>query len=205
MLGKRGSAASPYAAFYEGSLRLAPYAAHYLMLVALGKVMNLLRAQADRGALHRGDAALHGVAALACGRSRVPALLAFPLAYNLTLHYGFISFALSLPVLMLAAGADGETPSQRAGRSLRRSWLWHRRAGGAPLSVSPAKFSLRSGRRPCVRAVGGRALAAHDFGPARFCRPSPRVVLAPRRFRGQRRGQSLLRPLSHGTCSSAIA
>src|ERR1039458_883843 len=27
-------------------------------------------------------------------------LLAFPLAYNLTLHYGFISFALSLPVVL---------------------------------------------------------------------------------------------------------
>jgi hypothetical protein len=36
----------------------------------------------------------------ACRRSRIPALLAFPLAYNLTLHYGFVSFALSLPVLL---------------------------------------------------------------------------------------------------------
>ena len=35
----------------------------------------------------------------ACGRSRLPALLAFPLAYNLTLHYGFISYAVSLSVL----------------------------------------------------------------------------------------------------------
>ena len=40
-----------------------------------------------------------------CGRSRVPALLAFPLAYNLTLHYGFISFALSLPVLLFMLAA----------------------------------------------------------------------------------------------------
>ena len=37
----------------------------------------------------------------ACGRSRIPALLGFPLAYNLTLHYGFLSFATSLPVLFV--------------------------------------------------------------------------------------------------------
>ena len=41
----------------------------------------------------------------ACGRSVIPALLAFPLAYNLSLHYGFISFALSLPALLLLLAA----------------------------------------------------------------------------------------------------
>jgi len=91
-----------YAAFYEGSLRLAPYAAHYFMLVALGKVMNLLLAHKLIVALYIAAMPLSTASLLvACGRSRVPALLAFPLAYNLTLHYGFISFALSLPVLML--------------------------------------------------------------------------------------------------------
>jgi hypothetical protein len=37
----------------------------------------------------------------ALDRSRLPALLAFPLAYNLPFHYGFVSFAFSLPVLVL--------------------------------------------------------------------------------------------------------
>jgi hypothetical protein len=36
----------------------------------------------------------------ALGRSRLPALLAFPLAYNLPLQYGFVGFAFSLPVLL---------------------------------------------------------------------------------------------------------
>jgi len=124
MLGKRGSAASPYAAFYEGSLRLAPYAAHYFMLVALGKVMNLLLAHKLIVALYIAAMPLSTASLLvACGRSRVPALLAFPLAYNLTLHYGFISFALSLPVLMLLLAQVVKHLHSEPGQ-LRRSWLW---------------------------------------------------------------------------------
>jgi hypothetical protein len=124
MLGKRGSAASPYAAFYEGSLRLAPYAAHYFMLVALGKVMNLLLAHKLIVALYIAAMPLSTASLLvACGRSRVPALLAFPLAYNLTLHYGFISFALSLPVLMLLLAQVVKHLHSEPGQ-VRRSWLW---------------------------------------------------------------------------------
>ena len=124
MLGKRGSPASPYAAFYEGSLRLAPYAAHYLMLVGLGKVMNLLAAHKLIVALYIAAMPLStGSLLVACGRSRVPALLAFPLAYNLTLHYGFISFALSLPVLMLLLAQTVKHLRSQPGH-VRRSWLW---------------------------------------------------------------------------------
>ena len=124
MLGKRGSPASPYAAFYEGSLRMAPYAAHYLMLVALGKVMSLLAAHKLIVALYIAAMPLSTASLLsACGRSRVPALLAFPLAYNLTLHYGFISFALSLPVLLLLLAQVLRHLSSPSGQ-LRRSWLW---------------------------------------------------------------------------------
>jgi hypothetical protein len=124
MLGKRGSAASPYAAFYDGSLRLAPYAAHYFMLVALGKVMNLLLAHKLIVALYIAAMPLSTASLLkACGRSRVPALLAFPLAYNLTLHYGFISFALSLPVLMLLLAQVVKHLHSEPGH-VRRSWLW---------------------------------------------------------------------------------
>jgi len=123
MLGKRGSAASPYAGFYDGSLRVAPYAAHYIMLVALGKVMNLLAAHKLIVALYVAAMPLATASLLAaCGRSRIPALLAFPLAYNLTLHYGFISFALSLPVLMLLLAQEVKHLHSQPGQ-VRRSWL----------------------------------------------------------------------------------
>ncbi len=124
MLGKRGSPASPYAAFYDGSLRVAPYAAHYIMLVGLGKVMNLLAAHKLIVALYIAAMPLCTASLLvACGRSRVPALLAFPLAYNLTLHYGFISFALSLPVLMLLLAQMVRHLQSQPGQ-VWRSWLW---------------------------------------------------------------------------------
>jgi hypothetical protein len=124
MLGKRGSLASPYAAFYQGSLRVAPYAAHYLMLVALGKVMSLLVAHKLIVALYIAAMPLSTASLLAaCGRSRVPALLAFPLAYNLTLHYGFISFALSLPVLVQLLAQVVKHLFSPPGQ-VWRSWLW---------------------------------------------------------------------------------
>jgi hypothetical protein len=124
MLGKRGSPISPYAEFYQGSLRVAPYAAHYLMLVALGKVMNLLAAHKLIVALYIAAMPLSTASLLmACGRSRVPALLAFPLAYNLTLHYGFVSFALSLPVLMLLLAQTVRHLHSQTGQ-VWRSWIW---------------------------------------------------------------------------------
>jgi hypothetical protein len=101
MLSKVGHPGSPYAPYYEGGLRIAPYAAHFVALVALGKVMSLLAAHKLIIVLYVAGLPLAMAALLAaCRRSRVPALLAFPLAYNLTLHYGFISFALSLPVVL---------------------------------------------------------------------------------------------------------
>ncbi len=124
MLGKRGSPASPYADFYQGGLRVAPYAAHYLMLVALGKVMSLLTAHKLIVALYVAAMPLSTASLLAaCGRSRIPALLAFPLAYNLTLHYGFVSFALSLPVLLLLLAQVVKQLFGPPGR-VWRSWLW---------------------------------------------------------------------------------
>jgi hypothetical protein len=101
MLSKVGNPGSPYAPFYEGGLRVAPYAAHFVALVALGKVMGLLAAHKLIIVLYVAGLPLAMASLLAaCRRSRVPALLAFPLAYNLTLHYGFVSFALSLPVVV---------------------------------------------------------------------------------------------------------
>ena len=102
MLTKQGEASSPYQPYYEGGFAVAPYAAHYLALRVFGLVLPLMAAHKVVVGLY--VAAFPLAAALllgACGRSRVPALLAFPLAYNLSLHYGFVSFALSLPVVFL--------------------------------------------------------------------------------------------------------
>jgi hypothetical protein len=101
MLSKVGRAGSPYAPYYEGGLRIAPYAAHFVAMIGLGKVMGLLAAHKLIIIAYVAGLPLAMASLLAaCRRSRIPALLAFPLAYNLALHYGFISFALSLPVLL---------------------------------------------------------------------------------------------------------
>ncbi len=106
MLAKNGREGSPYGPFYVGTPGLAPYAAHYLALWLFSRVMPLVAAHKVVIALYvAGMPAAAGSLLGACRRSRIPALLAFPLAYNLTLHYGFVSFAISIPVLlwMLAA------------------------------------------------------------------------------------------------------
>lgn len=100
MLSKRGDPASPYAPWYEARLGVAPYAAHYGALLLLGHVTSLVRAHLIIVMAYVAALPLAMAATLsAMGRSRLPALLGFLLAYNLTLHYGFVSFALSLPVL----------------------------------------------------------------------------------------------------------
>jgi hypothetical protein len=101
MLSKVGKIGSPYTPYYEGGLRIAPYAAHFVVLIGLGKFMSLLAAHKLIIILYVAGLPLAMASLLAaCRRSRIPALLAFPLAYNLTLHYGFVSFALSLPVVI---------------------------------------------------------------------------------------------------------
>lgn len=125
MLSKAGSPDSPYAPYYDGGVRVAPYAAHYILLIALGKVMNLLLAHKVIVAAYVAGLPLATASLLSgCGRSRIPALLAFPLAYNLTLHYGFISFALSLPVLMLLLGQMVKHLLSHGRRRVFWTWLW---------------------------------------------------------------------------------
>jgi hypothetical protein len=106
LLSKVGNPNSPYAPYYDGGIGLDPYAAHFVALLLLGKVMNLLAAHKLIIAAYVAGLPLAAASLLgACRRSRVPALLAFPLAYNLTLHYGFVSFALSLPFVFLLLAA----------------------------------------------------------------------------------------------------
>jgi hypothetical protein len=102
MLAKSGRPDSPYAAFYDGGPSLAPYAAHYLALWLMSKVMSVFTAHELLTVLYVAGLPLAMASLLnVLGRSRLPALLAFPLAYNLPLNYGFISFAFSLPVVVL--------------------------------------------------------------------------------------------------------
>jgi hypothetical protein len=124
MLAKAGHPSSPYAPFYEGGLRVAPYAAHFVALVALAKVMNLLAAHKVIMILYVAGLPLAMASLLgACRRSRLPALLAFPLAYNLALHYGFISFVLSLPVVLWLLAETAKLAWSESRRAFRRRWL----------------------------------------------------------------------------------
>jgi len=123
LLSKVGDPSSPYAPYYDGGLRMAPYAAHFLALAMLGKVIGLLAAHKLIIVLYVAGLPLSAAWLLAaCGRSRVPALLAFPLAYNLPLHYGFITFTLSLPVVLLLLAAMVKLAFVRGRR--RTLWTW---------------------------------------------------------------------------------
>ena len=124
MLSKVGDPASPYSAYYDGSLRLAPYAAHFVALAIFGKVMNLLAAHKLIIMLYVAGLPLAMASLLAAlRRSRVPALLAFPLAYNLTLHYGFVSFALSLPVVLLLLASMAKLSLAQGRRRVPGWWI----------------------------------------------------------------------------------
>jgi len=124
MLSKVGRPDSPYAPYYEGGLRIAPYAAHFIALVGLGKVMGLLAAHKLIVMVYVAGMPLAMASLLAaCRRSRIPALLAFPLAYNLTLHYGFISFALSLPVVLWLLAEMTKLAHAETRRAFALRWL----------------------------------------------------------------------------------
>ena len=124
LLAKVGRPDSPYAPYYEGGLRIAPYAAHFVALIAFGKVMSLLAAHKLIIVLYVAGLPLAMASLLAaCRRSRIPALLAFPLAYNLTLHYGFVSFALSLPMVLWLMAEMTKLAHSDRGRTFFKRWL----------------------------------------------------------------------------------
>jgi hypothetical protein len=124
MLSKVGRPGSPYAAYYEGGLRIAPYAAHFIALIGLGKIMGLLAAHKLIIIVYVAGLPLAMASLLAsCRRSRIPALLAFPLAYNMTLHYGFVSFALSLPVLLWLLAEMTKLAHSESSHVFRARWL----------------------------------------------------------------------------------
>lgn len=92
---------TPQHALYEAHVAPSGYFAYYALLYLLGKLSSLQLAH--RLIISVMIAALP----LACARllqslgtARFPSLLAFPLAYNMPLHYGFVSFACSIPILV---------------------------------------------------------------------------------------------------------
>lgn len=102
LLSKGVGEGSPYAGYYTIKNLWAPYSAHYIALVVIGKLVGgVALAHNVVMVLYVASLPLTMAAFLgACGRSRIPALLAFPLAYNLCLHYGFVSFCLSMPAML---------------------------------------------------------------------------------------------------------
>jgi hypothetical protein len=92
---------TPQHALYEAHFSPSGYFAYYFLLYQLGKLCSLQLAH--RLIIGVTIAALP----LAClrlsralGIASFPSLLAFPLAYNMPLHYGFVSFACSIPIMV---------------------------------------------------------------------------------------------------------
>lgn len=92
---------TPQHALYEAHVAPSGYFAYYALLYLLGKVCSLQLAHrliicVMIAALPLFCARLLRV----LGSASFPSLLAFPLAYNMPLHYGFVSFACSIPILV---------------------------------------------------------------------------------------------------------
>ncbi len=121
MLGKVDAPASPYHQIYDGGLRVSPYMAHLGALHLLSRLIPINAAHKLIMGCYVAGLPLSTAYLLSrCGRSRVPALLGFVLVYNMTVHYGFISFAISVPVLlgMLGLLASVTAPATAQGKSV---------------------------------------------------------------------------------------
>ena len=91
----------------------------------------------------------------ACRRSRVPALLAFPLAYNLALHYGFISFALSLPLLLVLLAQVVRLLTAPDGIARRWVATAARRRAGAAVDADDEGSARKVASQPLTRLPSG--------------------------------------------------
>jgi hypothetical protein len=118
-LAKASSPDSPYAKLYTVELRLAPFDAHFALLLALSSWMPLgVAGKVLVGLQVLGLPVACARLLAACGRSTLPALLAFPLGYAMPVHYGLIAFVLAVPVLVwvFAEAADEPAWRRRPGR-----------------------------------------------------------------------------------------
>lgn len=120
MLGKGAGSASPYAGLYEPRFWPPPPALPWLALALLGKIVGSMAALRLLVALYVAALPLAvGALARRLGGAAMPALLAFPLAYNMALHHGFLGYAFSLPILFatLAAAAGYLGSHRRSARA----------------------------------------------------------------------------------------
>ncbi len=100
-LRKSGTADSPYAARFVVGLELAPFVAHLVVLQALATVMSIgAAAKVLVGAVVLTLPIVTARFLSVSGRSRVPAVIAFPLAYSMPLHFGLIAFVMAMPILV---------------------------------------------------------------------------------------------------------
>jgi hypothetical protein len=118
-LGKMGVSGAPAHTFYE-RVGLTPYSAYYALVRVFGLALPLRIAHKLVLALIVAalPLALHRLLT-ATNRSPLPALLAFPLAYAMPLHYGFVSYMLALPLLLLVIAEAFAVARGRA----RGGWL----------------------------------------------------------------------------------
>lgn len=102
MLSKAGSDASPYADFYSPRFWPVPPALPWLTLTLLNQILSPTNALKLLVGVYIASLPLTvALFSRRLGGAVTPALLAFPLTYNIGLHYGFIGYTFSLPILFV--------------------------------------------------------------------------------------------------------
>lgn len=115
MLGKASNDASPYADFYSPRLWPVPPALPWATLALLGQILSLPSALKLLVGVYIAALPLAVAAFTRClGGAAVPALLAFPLTYNIGLHYGFLGYTFSLPILFVMLGHAARLLDQKS-------------------------------------------------------------------------------------------
>lgn len=159
MVAKAGDPESPYAPFYALRLWPTPPALPWVLVALAGKI-------AGAYAMHVVVTAYVAVLPLAVaayaralGGAVLPCLLAFPLAFNVGLHYGFLGFVLSLPALF---GTLALATRMAGSDSIRaRSWIGLALAGCGLYGLHLETYALG------VAVVGATALAARGAARVR--------------------------------------
>lgn len=215
---------------YEVGLQLSSYQVYYGLLSALSQGLPVLLAHRVVMALYVAALPL-GMARLlaACGRSRVPALLGFPLGYNLGFYHGQVHFLLALPLLcfflgQVADNLDDEYEGEPVNRAFVRDgmlvvltallFLCHLELYALGLllglcficfSAAPMVYRIRTGLAflPSLVLLGWTQAVARGAGDQAALLRSPGEVLS--LVRAQRLGEIGSRPLGEALLGDAWA
>ncbi|HEX2879411.1 MAG TPA: hypothetical protein VHO25_07725 [Polyangiaceae bacterium] len=124
MLSKADHDTSPYAAFYSPRWWPIPPALPWATLALLSQVFSALNALKLLIGIYIASFPL-AVAAFTrrSGGSAVPALLAFPLTYNVGLHYGFLGYVFSLPILFVMLCHAAKLLDEKSAPIRASAWL----------------------------------------------------------------------------------